>query len=134
MEFSLATPSLLFPAISLLMLAYTNRFLGLATAIRNLHKDYLSEPLPMYLEQIFNLRRRIRLIRDMQICGVLSLLLCVVCMFLLFGGFVFAGKIFFAASLFLMIASLFISLLEIQISVGALDIHLRDLEKNIERE
>lgn len=134
MEFSLATPSLLFPAISLLMLAYTNRFLGLATAIRNLHKDYLSEPLPMYLEQIFNLRRRIRLIRDMQICGVLSLLLCVVCMFLLFGGFVFAGKIVFAASLFLMIASLFISLLEIQISVGALDIHLRDLEKNIERE
>ncbi len=88
----------------------------------------------MYLEQIFNLRRRIRLIRDMQICGVLSLLLCVVCMFLLFGGFVFAGKIVFAASLFLMIASLFISLLEIQISVGALDIHLRDLEKNIERE
>lgn len=133
MEINLSTPSLLFPAISLLMLAYTNRFLGLATAIRNLHKDYLSEPLPVYLEQICNLRRRIRLIRDMQICGVCSLLLCVVCMFLLFGGFIFAGKIVFATSLILMIASLMLSLWEIQISVGALDIHLRDLEKNVPR-
>jgi len=129
MDIDLTTPSLLFPAITLLMLAFTNRYLGLANTIRTLHKEYQVDPSPRHLAQIQNMRVRIRLIRNMQICGVLSLLLCMVCMFLLFAGLVFAGKVVFAVSLLLMIASLGLSLVEIHMSVGALDILLQEVER-----
>ena len=86
MEISLTTPALLFPAISLLMLAYTNRFLTIATIIRNLHDRYRNEANDNLLGQIANLRYRIYLIRNMQIFGVLSLLFCVISMFALFTG------------------------------------------------
>jgi hypothetical protein len=129
MEISLTTPALLFPAISLLLLAFTNRFLALANLIRQLHADYQANPHEILLGQIANLRRRINLIRDMQAVGVSSLLLCVICMLALFAGWVQIGKWIFALSLALMAISLAISIREIQISVGALDLHLQDLEK-----
>lgn len=122
------TPALFFPAISLLMLAYTNRFLGLANIIRNLHAAWKASPDPIYVEQIRNLRRRLRLIRDMQTLGILALFFCVVCMFLLFRGHVLAANIVFGASQLLMLASLGVSIWEIQLSGGALDLHLRDME------
>jgi len=128
MEFDLATPALLFPAISLLMLAYTNRFLALAAVIRQLHADYKAKPDPIFLKQIANLRRRIRLTRNMQFSGVFSLLLCIVCMTLLFFELVVPAEIVFAVGMISMIASLVLSLIEIQMSVGALDLHLHDLE------
>jgi hypothetical protein len=129
MEINIATPALLFPAISLLMLAFTNRFLTLANLIRQLHANYKTNPDEILLGQINNLRHRIHLIRDMQAAGASSLLLCVVSMFALFLGYPEVGKWIFAAGLVLMAASLIISLREIQISVGALDLHLKDLEK-----
>jgi hypothetical protein len=132
MEITLTTPSLLFPAISLLLLAYTNRFLGLASVIRTLHANYKTSADPIYLGQIHNLRRRICLIRDMQLCGVLSILLCTVAMLCLFQQWMFAGKLAFGASLVLMILSLALSAREIHMSVGALDLQLRDLEKTVE--
>ena len=70
MEINFTTPALLFPTVSLLMLAYTNRFLTLATIIRNLHDRYKSENDNNILGQIANLRYRIYLIRDMQIFGL----------------------------------------------------------------
>jgi len=133
MPIDLTTPALLFPAISLLMLAFTNRFLAVAAIIRSLHGEYSEEPNPVHLQEIHNLRHRILLIRNMQFCGVLSLLLCVLCMFALFRGWAGAGELLFNASLVSMIASLFLSLWEIQISVRALDIHLHDLEKKEQR-
>lgn len=129
---TLTTPALIFPAISLLLLAYTNRFLGLASVIRTLHASYKSSADPIYLKQILNLRRRIKLIRDMQFFGVLSILLCTVCMFVLFLGWETAGKALFGLSLIGMAVSLTLSLVEIQMSVGALDHQLKDLEKNCE--
>jgi hypothetical protein len=39
-QLSLTTPALLFSAISLLLLAYTNRFLAYASVVRNLHARY----------------------------------------------------------------------------------------------
>ena len=130
MEITLTTPALLFPAISLLLLAYTNRFLALATLIRGLHERYKdSECDVLILGQITNLRRRVILIRNMQALGIASLLACVLCMFVLFTGLEVAGKWLFAASLALMLASLGVSFREIQISVGALDLELRDLEE-----
>lgn len=129
MEFNLTTPALLFPTISLLMLAYTNRFLTLATIVRNLYDRYKSDHDENLLAQIANLRYRVYLIRNMQIVGVFSLLFCVVSMFALFAGWVPAGQWSFAIALVLMIVSLGISLRELQISVGALDLLLTDLEK-----
>jgi hypothetical protein len=128
MEISLTTPALLFPTVSLLMLAYTNRFLSLATIIRNLHDRYKTENDGNLLMQIANLRYRIRLIRDMQIFGLLSLLFCVVSTFALFAGWVAGGQWSFAFALILMIVSMVISLRELQISVGALDVLLSELE------
>ena len=130
MEITLTTPALLFPTVSLLMLAYTNRFLTLATIIRSLYDRYHEDKDESLLPQIENLRYRVYLIRNMQIAGVLSLLLCVVSMFALFAGWIDIGKLSFAIALVLLIVSMLISLRELQISVGALDLLLTDLEEH----
>lgn len=130
MEINLTTPALLFPTVSLLMLAYTNRFLTIATIIRNLHDRYRENQSENLLGQIANLRYRTYLIRDMQIVGVMSLLMCVVSMFALFAGWIAAGKWSFAIALVLMIVSMLISLRELTISVGALDLLLSELERH----
>jgi hypothetical protein len=128
MEITFTTPGLLFPTVSLLMLAYTNRFLTLASIIRNLHDRYKAENDGNILGQIANLRYRIYLIRDMQIFGLLSLLFCVISMFALFAGWADGGKWSFVIALILMIVSMVISLRELRISVGALDLLLSELE------
>lgn len=124
----LTTPALLFPAISLLLLAYTNRFLVLASLIRKLYDDYRRDPKAILWSQIKNLRLRVKLVRNMQAMGVLSLLLCVVTMFLLFTGQNLAGVYVFGTSLLLLIGSLTLSVIEIQLSIGALNIQLSELE------
>lgn len=129
MEIDLTTPALLFPTVSLLLLAYTNRFLTIATIVRNLYDRYKSNRDGKLLGQIENLRYRLYLIRNMQIAGVLSLLFCVVSMFALFAGWITGGQWSFGIALMLMIVSLGISLRELQISVGALDLLLTDLEE-----
>src|SRR5690349_3283251 len=130
MTISLSTPALLFPTVTLLMLAYTNRFLTLATIIRNLHDRYHADGNEDLLAQIANLRYRVYLIRNMQICGVLSLLFCVISMFALFTGWAAGGQWSFAIALVLMMISLALSLRELQVSVGALDLLLTDLEEH----
>ena len=130
MDITLTTPGLLFPAVSLLMLAYTNRFLTLATIIRSLHDRYHASRDENLLMQIENLRYRIRLIRNMQIYGVLSLIFCVASMFALFAGWLAGGQWSFAIAMILMVVSLAISLRELQISGGALDLLLRDMEEH----
>jgi hypothetical protein len=129
MELTLTTPALLFPTVSLLLLAYTNRFLAIAALIRNMYAQYKSNPDPVLLPQIENLKRRVRLIRDMQFLGVMSLFLCVLCMFLLFQGNTLLGKYVFAGALLLLMGSLALSIREIQISIRALQIQLSDLEE-----
>ena len=127
-EITLTTPALLFPAISLLLLAYTNRFLTIAGLIRRLHSEYKEHPSGVILGQIKNLRTRVVLIKNMQVWGISSLFLCVLCMFLLFAGEYVAGKWVFGVSLILLLVSLGLSIREIQISVNALNIQLSDLE------
>ncbi len=129
MDITLTTPSLLFPAISLLLLAYTNRFLALASLVRSLHAAYKLQPDELILRQIDNLRRRIELIRNMQVWGVGSLFLCTLCMFVLFKGWLIPGKWLFGVSLIFLMVSLAISVREVQMSVGALNLHLHDLEE-----
>src|SRR5512133_1360803 len=129
MELTLTTPALLFPAISLLLLAFTNRFLTLASLIRELHRSYKDNPEEIIMAQLSNLRYRVKLIRNMQIYGVSSFFGCVLCMLVLFAGQVLLAKIVFGLSLFLLMVSLAISLREVQVSVDALNYRLSDLEK-----
>ena len=131
MEITLTTPALIFPAVSLLLVAYTNRFLALGSRIRNLHAQYKSTPDAILRGQIVILKKRVVLIRNMQFLGVGSLFLCVLCMFLLFGGKLFLGKITFALSLLFMLGSLGISLQEILISMQALNLELSGMEKKL---
>ncbi len=127
-ELPLSTPSLLFPAISLLMLAYTNRFLGLAAVVRGLHANWQTTQEPLLLAQIRSLRQRIQIIKHMQTMGVLSLMFCVASMTLLFFGQQMGGQLMFGMSLILMLISLALSLVEIQMSGTALDLQLRDVK------
>ncbi|SEG33540.1 DUF2721 domain-containing protein [Algoriphagus boritolerans] len=133
MELQLSTPALLFSAITLLMLAFTNRFLAIATLIRSLHKNYLKEPdSELIVEQIQNLRSRLTLIKNMQLFGVFSFLLCIICMYLLFQGYTQAANWVFVASMLSLLISLAISLIEIQISTKALNLELSDMEEIFE--
>lgn len=128
-DITLTTPGLLFSAISLLLLAYTNRFLAIANLIRKLHVEYQQNPDHLVLGQIKNLRERVQLIKNMQIWGVASLFLCVLCMFLIFADNQLLGKWVFGIGLILLLISLAISIKEIQISVRALNLQLKNMDK-----
>lgn len=130
-QLSITTPALLFSAVSLILLAYTNRFMGYAQIIRNLYAEFKKNKDYVLVDQINNLRKRLYLIRAMQILGVLSLLLSMGSMLFLYFNFNLIGASFFAVSLVCMIASLAISIWEIQISVKALDMHLHDIQKEV---
>jgi hypothetical protein len=122
---SLTTPALLFPAISLLLLAYTNRFFALAALIRSLSTNSQ----PIHDSQLKNLRQRISIIKRMQESGVLSFALCVLCMIFIYIGFNKIGSLIFGCSLLLLLYSLLLSVIEIRISVDALNIHLKEMDK-----
>jgi hypothetical protein len=129
MLMTMTTPALLFPAISLLLLAYTNRFLVLAQLIRQLNSREGGQVRDMVKRQIKNLRQRMFLIRSMQLWGVISFVLCTLSMFLLFMQWVIAGQYAFGASLASLLLSLLVSLYEIQISCHAIEIELETMEK-----
>lgn len=130
MEISFNTPALLFPAITLLLLAYTNRFLAIANLIRKLHDEYITgKKRPELLAQLRNLKKRINYIRQMQALGVFSFLCCVGCMFSIYKGWSKAAEYIFAISLLSLLASLIISLVEIFLSTRALELELSDIEE-----
>ncbi|MUV03585.1 DUF2721 domain-containing protein [Flavobacterium rakeshii] len=127
MNVPLETPALLFSATSLILLAYTNRFLTIATIVRGLKKNYEENETKSILLEIKNLNKRLTLIRQMQMYGVLSLFFSVFAMTLLFIGSNLWGTYVFGLSLLLLLASLAVSFWEISISVKALRVHLSDL-------
>jgi hypothetical protein len=129
MDFTLTTPALLFPAISLLFLAYTSRFLTLANLTRELYARYKTEPDPKIKGQLRNLRYRIAIIRHMQIFGVLAFFGSALCMFLLLAGLELAGKYLFGASLVSLMVSLGLSLLELFVSIDALKLQIKDIDE-----
>ncbi len=125
---TLTTPALLFPAISLLLLAYTNRFLTLAQVIRQLHPGKSGPVTELAMRQLGGLKRRIGLIKLMQGFGVMSFLLCALSMFALFIELQTAGKVLFGLSLLALAVSLLVSLWEVLVSTEALNIVLGDME------
>lgn len=131
MEINITTPALIFPAISLLLLAYTNRFHALAAVIRVLNEKLETTDNKSLAQQIHNMDIRIQLIKAMQSFGVSSLLVCVISMMFLFLDHEFTGRITFAISLILMAISLVLSLWEILLSGNALKIELQDIGKRL---
>lgn len=130
MDITFNTPALLFPAISLIMLAYTNRFLALANLVRTLHGEYLKSDKQNVLSgQIKNLRYRLRLIKNMQALGIVSFLCCIICMYFIYLNNKTGADILFALSLIFFLWSLMLSLFEIQLSTKALEIQLGDMEE-----
>lgn len=129
MTLEVSTPALLFPAISLLFLSFTNRFLHLSALIRQLHKDWLDKRDDLLRLQIDNLRRRLTLIRAMQLFGAFSLFLCVVAMVAVIGSAQIIAVPAFTVALLLMGSSLACLCYEVWISGGALRILLNAVEK-----
>lgn len=129
MNLTIETPALLFSATSLILLAYTNRFLTIAQIVRGLKKNYEEKHNKSILIEIKNLNLRLTLIRHMQLYGVLSLFLSVFAMLLLFLDYIDGGIFLFGASILALLISLGISFWEISISVKALRVHLQDLEE-----
>lgn len=130
LEISINTPALLFPAITLLMLAYTNRFLSLAALVRKLHIEYnRGEKEKNILNQIRSLRTRLNLIRYMQSFSILSFLCCVLCMYLIFRSWMVMAHWVFAFSLLFLFLSIVLSLIEINKSTKALELQLSDIEE-----
>ena len=132
-ELTLTTPSILFSAISLIMLAYTNRFLAYAQVIRNLKGEHENRPSAMTKLQLDNLRKRLYMARSMQIYGVISLLLCVVCTFFIYIGLQTLAVYTFGVALLLLVISLGISVKEILISVKALEFRLDNVTPEEEK-
>jgi len=129
MELSVNIPALLFPAISLIMLAYTNRFLALSNRVRALHDEYKKQQDRLIIfRQIKNLKYRIKLIQRMQTYGVAALLLSLLSMFFIFIQFQYIAKCIFAVSLIAFSISIFFSLVEIRLSTKAIELELSDME------
>ncbi|MCD7899960.1 MAG: DUF2721 domain-containing protein [Bacteroides sp.] len=133
-ELTLTTPTLLFSAVSLILLAYTNRFLSYAQLVRSLKDRYMEDPSDVNKAQIKNLRRRLYLTRSMQLLGIGSLFLCVITMFFIYIGLQLISVYIFGIALLLLIASLGVSIWEIQISTRSLDIYLGNLEDRVDKQ
>lgn len=133
MDITLQSPALLFPAITLLLLAYTSRFIALINIIRTLKQEYLHSHAESLLTEINFLRQRVILIRNMQLFGIISFILCVVSMFLFYMDKQSSGEFVFATSLLTMILSLLFSFKDTLCSVKSLDLHLKDIEEKLEK-
>jgi hypothetical protein len=131
MELTLSTPALLFSTVSLLMIAFTNRFLAIANLIRDLHKQFQQNPDGIVVAQIKNLHMRLRLIRTIQGLAVLSLLLSAICMLVLLQGHVLTARALFIGALVLQITALALSVIEISVSIKALQLELNDMEESL---
>ena len=133
MILQMTTPALIFPAISLIMLAYTNRFLGLSSVIRNLTHEYQLHPDEPLLLQIDNLQRRVMMVRNMQLFGVLCIMFSIASIWALSLDNQFWGICLFVACLLCMAVSLLISMYELFLSCHALEIALADMEKDLKQ-
>ncbi|HOC29746.1 MAG TPA: DUF2721 domain-containing protein [Treponemataceae bacterium] len=129
MDFNITTPALLFSAISLWMLAFTNRFLAVANLVRQFVAQYTEHPDQGIKKQLDNFRIRLLLIKYTQFFGVLSFFLCVLCMLLIFASYILIAEILFAASLIVLMASIAVSMYEVFISIGALKLELEKVDR-----
>ncbi len=127
MDLTLSIPALLFPAISLSMLAYNARYLTIAALIRQLHKQFEETQAAPLEQQIVLLRKRLDIIKYMQMTSILSFLLAAVTMFLIYVELPLWAHAIFGLSLLMLVASLILSLFEVRLSTRALAIQLKNM-------
>ena len=130
MDIAITTPALLFPAITILFLAYSNRFLTIATRIREKHADFNKTQNPVARKQIISFRQRIRYIVAMELFAVLGIISCTVAIGFIFYGLQWQGNLSFATSILSITLSLIASIIELIFSTRALNIELEDMEEN----
>ncbi|MEJ2584573.1 MAG: DUF2721 domain-containing protein [Robiginitalea sp.] len=130
MELSLSIPALLFPAISLSMLAYNARYLAIAALIRELHRQYQEKATAILGKQVRQLQRRLEIIKQMQAAAILSFLLSAMSMLLIYLQWMFWANLFFGISLLALIVSLLLSFIDVQLSTRALGIQLSDMRRD----
>lgn len=130
-DFTLTTPAVIFPAVSLLLIVYSNRFNSISSRIRDLKRLYLEAEDDTIIVQLKSLRRRILIIRNMQWLAVFSLFLSVLAMLMMFENKPDTAKNFFVVGMFTLLASLFLSLREIHLSIHALNIEMQDIEHKL---
>ena len=128
MELTLGIPALLFPAISLTMLAYNARYLAIAALIRQLHQKYQETESRSVVLQVNQLRKRLTIIKNMQATAIFSFLLAAITMFLIYVEMKVSANLVFGISLIFLMGSLILSLIEVQLSTKALSIQLKDME------
>lgn len=127
MQLTLSIPALLFPAISLSMLAYNARYLAIAALIRQLHKQYQEKASRGLGIQVRQLERRLKIIKNMQAVAILSFLFSAITMFLIYIEQGFWANLIFGISLLALMFSLVLSLVEVQLSTNSLKIQLSDM-------
>ncbi len=128
MQLTLSIPALLFPAISLSMLAYNARYLAIAALIRQLHQKFQETASPAVGLQVKQLSKRLSIIKNMQAVAILSFLFSVITMFLICVELDFWANLVFGVSLLALMISLVLSLIEVQLSTNALGIQLKDMD------
>ena len=129
MELTLGIPALLFPAISLTMLAYNARYLAIAALIRQLHQKFEETGSKSVGLQVQKLRKRLTIIKNMQATAIFSFLLAVITMSLIYVQLSFWANFVFGVSLLALMISLILSFIEVQLSTKALEIQLKSMEK-----
>jgi len=127
MQLTLSIPALLFPAISLSMLAYNARYLAIAALIRQLHQKFQETASPTIGLQVKQLNKRLSIIKNMQAVAILSFLFSVITMFLIYIELDFWANLVFGISLFALMISLILSFIEVQLSTKALSIQLENI-------
>jgi hypothetical protein len=133
MQLTLSIPALLFPAISLTMLAYNARYLAIAALIRQLHQKFQETASPALGLQVKKLRLRLSIIKNMQAVAILSFLFAVITMFLIYIELEFWANLVFGISLLALMISLILSLIEVQLSTKALSIQLEDINPDAQK-
>ena len=129
MNLTLSIPALLFPAISLTMLAYNARYLAIAGLLRQLYVQFTETKAAPLKKQISSLKKRLEIIKGMQATAIASFLFAAVTMFLIYIELVVWANVIFGISLILLMISLILSFVEVQLSTKALGIQLKSMEE-----
>jgi len=128
------TPAIVFPAISMLLVAYTSRFMVISQRIRSLHEKYATTSTEQTLQQLANFRQRLSLIKWMQCFGVLAFISVTLSILMILLGFLPKYvEIAFGLSLTFLVTSLGLALHEIMISTRAIEIELQGIEDDLDR-
>ena len=127
-EITISTPALVFPALSVLMLAYTNRFIAISKRVRALHAEHKNNPAKNLKKQIKSLHKRLMFIRNMQVLAITGFLINMISIFLILISLPKVATVLFGVGLLAIIGSLLISVLEINMSVQAMSFELEEDE------